>query len=433
MRERWPPWLALRCGLGAVRAMQGDEAGGAVNCGHIAHAIGQECPRCLEEDTSNGDAYELELERSVYRESFDAFVSAAWPLLEPNGRPFVPNIASSAVIEHLQAVADGKITRLAIAVEPGIGKSTIASIAYPAWMWTRQPAHRFACASHAHDLAVTLSRRTRRLIESQWYTNLFGIVLRTDQNRADDFENTASGRRLAVGVGGALLGQRADTAIVDDSLSAADARSKATRDGTNEWYSNTLTTRLDDPDRAAQIVIQQRLAGMDLIGYLQELGGFEMLTLSAEYEPHRRTVTSIWEDPRTEPGQVLAPEIHSATYLAEQKKMLGTAGYSAMYLQNPTDEEGGMFARHFWRFHKPDGTSGSTKRPRGCSDAPAVTCPRTDGINRAFTRIVISLDAAFKDGAQNDAVCFLVVGLLGAERYVIDRRYGRMASRRRAR
>lgn len=368
------------------------------------------------------DAVLFELERSVLRDSLAEFIKAAWPLLEPNGRPYAPSVASEAVIAHLQAVGDGKIRKLLIALPPGSGKSTLATIAFLPWLWLKNPALRGIHASYAFELANTMSRRARRLVESAWYERISGIELRKDQNRSHDWANTQSGQRISVGVGGALTGYRADLAIIDDSLNAVDARSKATREGVNTWFDEALSTRLDKPDEAATIVIQQRLHSTDLIGHLLEQGGWDALILPAEYDPDRRTVTSIWEDPRSEAGEVLCPELHSQKFLAEQKHVLGTAAYAGQYLQDPQDAEGGLFQRQWWGFHKPDGTAAdSSRRPRGCdTERGAVALPS------AFDRTIVSLDAAFKDLSTSDNVSFVVLGVLGAERYVIDHRLGKM-------
>jgi len=363
-------------------------------------------------------ALERDLERSILADSFGAFVAAAFPLVA--GRAYAPNVASEAIIEHLQAVADGKLRRLAVAVAPGLGKSTIISVLYPAWRWTRDPAWRVITASHAHDLAVTLARKARALVGGEWFRAMFPHVT-LGADRADHYETARGGHRIAVGVGGGLTGFRAHETICDDSLNAVDARSEATRAAVNVWYDEALSTRLDDPDRAAQIVVQQRLHSDDLVGHLAEQGGWEMLVLPSEFDPARRTVTSIWTDPRTEDGELVASQIHSAEHLAERKVTLGSAAYSCQYLQDPTDAEGGLFQRGWWKFHKPDGRAADgTRRPLGCSDVPAVPLPSSG-------RVVVSLDAAFKDLKTSDNVCFLVALLVGAERYILERRWGKMS------
>lgn len=370
------------------------------------------------------DADVIELEASIARESFLDFVQLGWSLLEPKAeRPFTRNYASDAIAEHLQAIGEGRLKRLLIAIPPGSGKSTLASIAFPLWLWTRDPSRRTLHASHGFELARDLSDRARRVVESEWYRSRFGITLRSDQNRAHDFANTASGRRYAVGVGGSLTGVRGDGCAVDDSLNAVDRSSKAIRESVNNWFVDSMLNRLDNPDKAFAVVIQQRLHSDDLIGHLLERGGWEHLCLPAEFDSSRKASTSIgWTDPRTEDGELLSPELLPAAYLEEQKRVLGTAGYSCIFQQSPVDAEGGLFQRQWWRFHKPDGLAPDCSvRPRGCSEAPAIPLPGK------FDQTIVSLDAAFKDHDAADNVAFLVIGVRGAQRFVIDRRWGRMS------
>jgi hypothetical protein len=75
-----------------------------------ARAIGNE----LDEDTVREHARRTLT--SVCCHDFDRFIKHAWHVLEPNGRPFVKNTGTDAIIQHLQAVGDGQIRRLGIAV-----------------------------------------------------------------------------------------------------------------------------------------------------------------------------------------------------------------------------------------------------------------------------------------------------------------------------
>lgn len=365
-------------------------------------------PRATDLDDERLDAYErmpLKVRREVdllarlemadaARESFSQFVRGAWPIVEP-ARAFIPNLASDAIIDHLQAVGDGTIKRLLIAVSPGIGKSTLASVLFPAWIWTRRPAWRAIFASYAHALAVRDSLRTRRLVESEWYRERFALdwTLRHDQNRNDDFENTASGRRVAASVDGAVTGTRANHITVDDSLNAIDAHSKAAIDRANCWYDEALPSRFDDPENATRVVVQQRLREDDLIGHLLERGGYECLVLPTEYEAKRRCVTSIWADPRTEDGQLIAPEIHSAAFVAQMKIDMGSYAFAGQYQQAPAPAEGGMFKRSWWSFY--------------------------DELPRTFDQVAISVDATF--GSETGSrVSILCVGRNKADRFLLD-------------
>ena len=48
-----------------------------------------------------------------------------------------------------------------------------------------------------------------------------------------------------------------------------------------EWYRSTLLSRGDDKSETRIIVVMQRVHQNDLVGYLQEHGGFEGLNLPA--------------------------------------------------------------------------------------------------------------------------------------------------------
>src|SRR5262245_34448734 len=74
--------------------------------------------------------------RELYRRSFPAFPSAAWPTIEPT-RALLPSVAIEGVCAALQAVAEGRIKRLAIATCPGTSKSLAGTVAFPAWLLLR--------------------------------------------------------------------------------------------------------------------------------------------------------------------------------------------------------------------------------------------------------------------------------------------------------
>lgn len=333
------------------------------------------------------------------RASFGEFIRQGWHALEPNGRPLIANRGTQAIIDHLQAVGDGSIRRLLIACPPGFGKSTLATVAWPLWMWARNPSWRAICASYAHGLAYQLATRARRVFESDWYRASFGIELASE--RTDAMETTAAGRRYAVGVGGALTGYRADGFVVDDSLNAVDAHSDNAIATVNDWFDTALSNRLDRGESAPQVVIQQCLAELDLIGHLRKRGGWEELVLPAEYETSRPCATSIWHDTRTSDGELLAPEIQSKAYLDEQRVTLGPYGYAAQYQQRPAPLAGGMIRREwFKRF-----TLSEIAAPDGKLVVDWVT---------------ISVDPAGNAAQDGDNVGLLVIAGKGPRRYVLE-------------
>ena len=56
-----------------------------------------------------------------------------------------------------------------------------------------------------------------------------------------------------------MTGRGADIIIVDDPMKADDAISDARRTSLNEWYDNTLRSRLNRQEEGAIILVMQRL------------------------------------------------------------------------------------------------------------------------------------------------------------------------------
>ena len=92
---------------------------------------------------------------------------------------------------------------------------------------------------------------------------------------------TQRGFRLATSTGGTLTGRGGNIIIIDDPMKPADAQSEARRLDLQQWFSNTLLSRLDDKVNGAIVLVMQRLHIDDLAGYLMEQGGWEVLSLPA--------------------------------------------------------------------------------------------------------------------------------------------------------
>jgi hypothetical protein len=77
------------------------------------------------------------IDRSLAQDSFAEFVRQAWHIVEP-ATPLVWNWHLEVLCEYLEATAvDGGITRLIVNIPPRSGKSLLASVLWPAWVWVR--------------------------------------------------------------------------------------------------------------------------------------------------------------------------------------------------------------------------------------------------------------------------------------------------------
>lgn len=70
--------------------------------------------------------------------------------------------------------------------------------------------------------------------------------------------------------------------IIDDPLKLDDALSETKRTSANEWFNNTLLSRLDDKRTGAIVVVMQRVHMDDLTGFLlAQSDQWEVLSLPA--------------------------------------------------------------------------------------------------------------------------------------------------------
>src|ERR1700753_238207 len=156
----------------------------------------------------------LDLDRADCEDSLYAFLRHAWKYIDPahwqDGWPI------EAVAEHLQAVIDGEISRLIINIPPRMGKSSICSVALPAWTWAQRqasttsgPGGQFLHASYAESLSMRDSVKCRRLIKSDWYQRFWGhrFKLNADQDTKHRFGTNQGGERLITSITGHAPGE----------------------------------------------------------------------------------------------------------------------------------------------------------------------------------------------------------------------------------
>lgn len=341
-------------------------------------------------------------------EDFRAFIRAAWHVLEPSN-PFVANWHIDAMCDHLAAARTGEIRQLLINIPPRHMKSMTVAVLWPVWLWATNPALRFLTASYADDAVTRDTKKSRRLLQSDWFRLYWpALQLVRDANRADRYENTATGHRIAATVGGkGGTGEGGDILILDDPQQPTIAGSATQRQKAIDWYRDTLASRFNDPRTYVQIVIMQRLHENDLAGYLLEQGGWTHLCVPARYEPQHPFV---WpDDPRTVEGELLWPERLPGAELDKLAAHMTSHVAAGQLQQRPAPREGAILKRQWWR----------------CFPPALLEPVRDGGVERmpvglpAFRRIVCSWDTAFKAKTTSDYVAGQVWGVSGPDRYLL--------------
>ena len=302
----------------------------------------------------------FEQKKALYEESLYSFMKAGWKYIDPN--PFSPGWHMEAIAEHLQAVADGDIRRLIINQPPRTSKSSML-VAFDAWVWaqphttpTTGPGVQFLHASYAQTLSIRDSLKTRRLIESPWYQSYWGnnFKITSDQNTKIRFENSAGGYRLATSVGGALTGEGGSVILIDDPHNAIEMESELVRQGTIDWFDNSLSTRLNNAKTGAMILVMQRLHEDDLTGHIlaRDYDDWTHLMLPMRYDSERARIIYPniigWSDPRTYDNELLVPDRFDEQAVILLERQLGPYGSSGQLQQSPSPKGGGIIKRDYW-------------------------------------------------------------------------------------
>jgi predicted phage terminase large subunit-like protein len=344
----------------------------------------------------------LRLKAERARRSLRTFIEQAWPLVDSS--PLVWGWHIDALAEHLEAVTRGDIRNLLITIPPRHGKSLEVSVFWPCWEWTSHPESRWLCASYAESLAIRDNVRARRLIQSPWYQAAWGHVFQFagDQNEKRKIETDHGGHRIAVGTGGSATGEGGDRLLIDDPHNLNEIESSLVRKSTLDWFDTVWSTRRNDPQTSARVIIMQRSHCDDLAGHVLEQGGWEHLCIPAEYEGDRRKTVIGWSDPRTTEGELLWPARFGPAEIADAKRTLGSFAYSAQYQQRPVPAGGGVWKRDWFRFYRR-------------AELPAK-----------LDMVAASWDCTFKDLRTSDYVCGQLWGRKGADFFLLDQVHARL-------
>jgi predicted phage terminase large subunit-like protein len=282
------------------------------------------------------------------RADLASFVGKCFHQLMP-GRVYLRNWHIQAIAYHLEMVRRGKIKRLIINAPPRGLKSLITSVSFPAFVLGHDPSRHIIGVSYGADLAVKLGNDFRAIVESEWYRPLFPqMQLSRFKNTELEVLTSRYGYRLGTSIDGSLTGRGGDIIIIDDPLKPADALSASRREYVNEWFFNTLLSRLDDKVNGAIVVVMQRLHADDLSGTLLHSGeNWILLSLPAIAEFEEMIPISLNSFHKRCVGDVLHPEWEPRSALERLRVQLGSNIFSPQYQQCPMPPEDAMIKPHW--------------------------------------------------------------------------------------
>jgi predicted phage terminase large subunit-like protein len=290
------------------------------------------------------------------------------------------------------------VRRLIINLPPRSLKSHSVSVAFVAWLLGHDPSAQVICASYGQELADKHARDCRTLMLSGFYQSLFPETrLWSGKQSVNEFITTKQGSRMSTSVGGVLTGRGADLIILDDPLKPDDAMSETRRKSVNDWYDNTLLSRLNDKERGIIIVVMQRVHQDDLVGHLLERDEWDVLSFPAIAE---KDDTFHIKDAfgecvfRRQQGEALHPDRESLETLQKIRATIGEYNFSSQYQQRPIPVGGAIVKLDWLRYYEP-------------------------GSQPEFSHILQSWDTANKSGELNDYSVCTTWGLHDRKRYYL--------------
>jgi predicted phage terminase large subunit-like protein len=333
----------------------------------------------------------------ILRSDLGYFAERCFYQLNPQA-PFLTSWHIEVIAAKLAAVREGKIRRLIINLPPRHLKSLIASIAFPAWCLGHDPSAQILCVSYAQDLADKLARDCRGIMMSPWYRRIFPTRLAPHRHAVQEFITTRQGYRLATSTGGVLTGRGADLILIDDPSKPEEALSDARRNATNEWFLNTLYSRLNDKCRGAIVIIMQRLHEDDLVGQVLGQEPWEVVSFPAIAEADEvHEIETIWGPQcfTREQGEALHPARESLATLAHIRRTIGEYNFAGQYQQSPAPLGGGLVKAEWFKRYR------DNERPE------------------RFERIVQSWDTANKATELSDFSVCTTWGVRGKKLYLL--------------
>jgi len=292
----------------------------------------------------------------ILRLDLMSFIERSFYELNPQ-TDFSPCPHIEFVASRLEACRQGKAKRLIINLPPRSLKSHSASVAFVAWLLGHNPAMQIICASYGQDLADKHARDCRTLMMSEFYGRLFrGTRLSTEKQAVNEFMTTAQGFRLSTSVGGVLTGRGADLIILDDPLKPDDALSETRRNSVNDWYDNSLLSRLNSKEDGVIILVMQRLHQDDLVGHVMGQDDWEVVSFPAIAEEDSvHIVQSTFGQKRLErkAGDVLEPQRESRPALDAIRRTIGEYNFASQYQQDPMPLGGAIVKTEWLKYYAP--------------------------------------------------------------------------------
>lgn len=264
--------------------------------------------------------------------------------------------ALKPVVDAMQELEEGKLNLLCISLPPGVGKSTLA-IFYLTWIAGRHPNEPSLTGSHSNNFIRGVYDECLRIIQGNgeylWGDVFPGIRIantnakdcRIDLDRKQRFETLEF---TSIGSGNAGLYRASRLLYCDDLVSGLEVALSEER-LQKLWDTYTVDLRQRKiGDHCKELHISTRWSTSDIIGRLESIYGDDA---KAKFI----VVSALDEDDKSNFDYPYGVGF-STEFYHQQRDIMDTASWKALYMNKPINREGILFEREQLRryFDLPD-------------------------------------------------------------------------------
>ena len=281
-----------------------------------------------------------------------------------NNRPFIMEEAHKGLFQTVQNIINGTTSRQIISICPRSAKTTVCTWLVVYSLLTNPKAN-IIYTSYSQELLKQIANEVANIMQHPIFVAMFGdlslYAQAEETNPVDDFwreylqneekKATYTNRKITTAQGGTVLfsaigsqitgfgvgirGQEGFTGIliIDDADKVSDIRSEKIREKTHVYFSETLLTRLNNPDTPI-LCVQQRLHIDDLSGFLIDKYNFAVFKVPLLDENGNCNFPSQYTEERIKELQI------------------NNYAFQAQYQQEPIMLGGGVFHVDWFGFYK---------------------------------------------------------------------------------
>ena len=341
------------------------------------------------------------------KDSYEHFVFHSWNMgKKEDSLSWIPTKFHRFLCNVVQGFVEDSapgVKILIISTPPQHGKSATVSQRLGAWYLLKHPDRHVILVSYGDVLAKRFGKQNLNTLKT--FAPLFGVEV--DPTRAtsqDMYLRSHDGYMISRGYGAGMTGYSGDLIIIDDPVkNAEEASSEANRESKWEDFLQTIMTRQQSATRI--VLIMTRWHEDDLAGRIkQDMGDMvQVVNIPCECESDADLLGR-------KPGEPLCPELgKDEKWLKATKKAYvtenGQRAWDALYQGRPTAMEGNLFLRSTWAYYDREEYKADKMK---------------------FDRVVMSVDATYKDAKRSDFVSIQVIGKSGDDYYLLDRTHKRM-------